>query len=167
MRREDVSVPVGGHLSYYAHTWENIITDPFVLNVISHGYALVFDDSGPPNLSCVPLSLGQTLSPQAEVTLQLEAEKLLAKCAIEVTQDPSSQGFYICLFLVDKRDGGCRLVIDLSAMNKHLEPMSFKMVATSPIMVALRQGEWTTSLDLKDAYFHIPVAKSSRSISIL
>ena len=29
-------------------------------------------------------------------------------------------------------------------------------------MAALRQREWTMSIDLKDAYFHIPVVKRSR-----
>ena len=29
-------------------------------------------------------------------------------------------------------------------------------------MAALRQGEWTTSINLKEAYFHIMIAKRSR-----
>ena len=29
-------------------------------------------------------------------------------------------------------------------------------------MAALRQGEWTTYKDLKDAYFHLPITKRSR-----
>ena len=31
----------------------------------------------------------------------------------------------------------------------------FKMETTALIMVVVRPGEWTTSIDLKDAYFHI------------
>ena len=29
-------------------------------------------------------------------------------------------------------------------------------------MVAMRQGDWATSISLKDAYFHIPIAKGYR-----
>ena len=76
-----------------------------------------------------------------------------------MVKDTSSPGFYSCLFLVDKRDGGSRSVIDLSILNTYLEPMKFKTETTSSIVAALRQGEWTMSIDLKDAYFHIPVAK--------
>ena len=36
------------------------------------------------------------------------------------------------------------------------------METTASIMVSLRPGEWTTSIDLKDAYFHVPIAKSLR-----
>ena len=95
MRGEGASAPVGGHLSYLTFAWKNITTDdPFVLSVISHGYTLVFDDSGPPNLSLVPLSVGQPPSPQAEVAPKLETEKLLVKGTIKAVQDPSSTGFY-------------------------------------------------------------------------
>ena len=129
-----------GHLAYFAHVSRNITTDLFVLNVVAHGYALMFDELGPPKLLRIFLHLSRPLSPQVEAVLALEAKHLLAKCAIEVVQDPSYPGFYSHLFLVDKRDGGYTPVIDLSALNQHLEPMCFKMESISSIMVALKWG---------------------------
>ena len=36
------------------------------------------------------------------------------------------------------------------------------METPATIRTALRQGDWTTSIDLKDAYFHIPIHQSSK-----
>ena len=99
---------------------------------------------------------------QTEEALTLETKKLLEKGAIKVVQDPSSPGFYSCFFLVDKKDGGYCPIIDLSVLNTHLEVTKFKMETTSSIMASLKQVEWTMSIDLKDAYFRILIAKWSR-----
>ena len=58
-----------------------------------------------------------------------------------MVKDPSSPGFYSHLFLVDKRDGGYRPVIDLPILNNHLEVTKFKMETTSSIMASLRQAD--------------------------
>ena len=90
-------------------------------------------------MSRVLLQLSRPPSPQVDAAVKLETKKLLAKGAIEMVHDPSSPGFYSRLFLMDKRDGGYRPVIDLSSLNQHLESSSFKM-ETSSIMAALRRG---------------------------
>ena len=46
-------------------------------------------------------------------------------------------------------------MIDLLVLNSFLKVETFKMETTLSIMQALQVGEWTTSIDLKDAYFHI------------
>ena len=48
--------------------------------------------------------------------------------------------------------------LDLSTLNTE----SFKMETPETIRTSLQLGEWVTSIDFKDAYFHIPIHSQSR-----
>ena len=93
--------------------------------------------------------------------LREEVLSLLRKGAVEELLSPSP-GFYGRLFCVPKASGGWRPVLDLSALNQFLQVMPFRMETASSIREAVRPGDWGASLDLTDAYFHIPIAKSDR-----
>ena len=43
-----------------------------------------------------------------------------------------------------------------------LKAEKFKMETPETIRTSLQQGEWVTSIDFKDAYFHIPIQEQSR-----
>ena len=47
-------------------------------------------------------------------------QKLLEKGAMELVENPSSTSFNSCLFLIPKRDGVMRPVINLSVLNRYL-----------------------------------------------
>ncbi|XP_069505068.1 uncharacterized protein [Ambystoma mexicanum] len=47
--------------------------------------------------------------------------------------------------------------MDLRGLNKLLRKDKFKMVTLSQVLQALRLQDWLVSLDLKDAYFHVPI----------
>ena len=83
------------------------------------------------------------------------------KGAIEEAS-PHSRAFYGRLFTVPKASGGLRPVLDLSPLNKHLKAIHFRMETPRSIRESIRQGDWATSLDLKDAYFHIPIHRNYR-----
>ena len=55
-----------------------------------------------------------------------------------------------------------RPVIDLSILNTFLLVPHFKMETNRSIRSCIHAGMWTTSLDLMDAYFHIPIAPPFR-----
>jgi hypothetical protein len=95
--------------------------------------------------------------------LSSEVQEMLAKEAIE--QIPWSQaqgGFYSTFFLVPKKDGGVRPILNLKPLNVLIAKKHFKMVTLREIMAAVQPGDWLISLDLKDAYFHIPIKESYR-----
>jgi hypothetical protein len=50
----------------------------------------------------------------------------------------------------------------LKPLNKLLCKYPFKMETTRSIMSALHQGDWTIYVDLRDAYFHIPIHRTSQ-----
>ena len=50
-----------------------------------------------------------------------------------------------------------RPILDLRGLNKHLKTFRFKMLTTASLLRTVRQGDWFTSLDLRDAYQHLAV----------
>ena len=57
---------------------------------------------------------------------------------------------------------GWRPIIDFSLLNKMIQVMKFKMETPQQVITAINPGDWMSSIDLKDAYFQIPIHKRSR-----
>ncbi|MBV2113362.1 MAG: hypothetical protein KUF82_20615 [Candidatus Thiodiazotropha sp. (ex Ctena orbiculata)] len=53
-------------------------------------------------------------------------------------------------------------MIDLSRLNRFILTPHFRMETLDSVRLALRKDDWAISLDLKDAYFHIPIHPRSR-----
>ena len=152
--------PVGGRLQHYWENWKCIGTESWVLSVLHEGYFLPFGDGLPP-LTVSPPDMSYSSSHPRFQALLTQVEALLLKSAIEPVL-AVTPGFYSRLFLAPKKSGEWRPVIDLSTLNTFLEAPHFKMETVHSIMGALQQGLWCTSLDLKDAFFHVPIAPRHR-----
>ena len=61
------------------------------------------------------------------------------------------------LFTRAKKNGKLRPVIDLSDLNRLLKIPTFKMETVSVISRAISGILWATSVDIEDAYFHVPM----------
>ena len=61
-------------------------------------------------------------------------------------------------------EGDWRPVIDLSHLNDFVQLTSFKMETVASVLLSVREGDFLASLDLKDAYFQIPIHGSSRKL---
>ncbi len=95
--------------------------------------------------------------------LHSEVMTLLEKGAIEMVPPALSEsGFYSRYFLVPKKDGGLRPILDLRRLNHALMRRPFRMITLKQIHSQIRTGDWFCSLDLKDAYFHIQIAPHHR-----
>ena len=73
-----------------------------------------------------------------------------------MTRNPR-EGFFSTLFLVPKKDGKMRPVINLKALNVFVKSQHFKMEGIHLIRDLMVQGDWLTRIDLKDAYFAVPI----------
>lgn len=69
----------------------------------------------------------------------------------------SDPGFVSSLFMVPKKGGGQRPVINLKALNNFVEYSHFKMEGIHMLRDLLRKDDFMVKLDLKDAYFTVPV----------
>ncbi len=95
--------------------------------------------------------------------LQQELSSLLQKGAIEeIPQSEVERGFFSRYFLVPKRDGGLRPILDLRRLNFSLYKGKLKMLTMKTIMSQVQEGDWFVTIDLKDAYFHIQVVQRHR-----
>ena len=151
-------LPVGGRLKFFIDQWRKITDDKWVLSTISKGYKLEFQ-SFPPRTGIIQTRA----TAHALKIINSEVEKLLEKAAIEpVPIAEEHLGFYSTLFLVPKKTGDLRPVINLKPLNQYLKTEHFKMDTLSKVINLVRKGDWGISVDLQDAYFHIPIFRSHR-----
>ncbi len=147
-------------LSQFISAWEVIPgISRWLLNVIERGYTLQFRRR-PPRFNGVVQSL---TSPRNAQALRQEIGCLLEKGAVErVPPHELESGFYSRYFVVPKRDGGLRPILDLRPINRALCERPFRMLTLKQILAQIRPGDWFASVDLKDAYFHIQIAPHHR-----
>ena len=90
-------------------------------------------------------------------------QSLISKGAISVV-NPGPQQFISTLFLVEKGQGTgeFRPVINLKALNRFLPKEKFKMEGLHTARSLLRKGDHMMKLDLKDAYYAVPIHPESR-----
>ena len=134
---------VGGRLRHFHQAWSR---DRWSHRIVRQG--LTWSWVAPPPAY---RSFFQPSTPLLENFIQ----DLKTAGAIEETKSLLFQG---PLFTVPKKGTTKRRVIlDLSALNKSILCPSFKMTTIRDVMRALPRGAFATSIDLKDAYWHIPI----------
>jgi len=93
--------------------------------------------------------------------MEMAIEDLLAKGAIREVK-PQDDQFTSTLFLVQKENGHYRPVINLRALNRFLGKESFKMEGLQVVKSLIMQGDLMMKLDLKYAYYALPIHLSHR-----
>ena len=126
-----------------------------MLNIITNGYVLPFISK--PNLVRFPLIQSEYKALQKDQALATCIQSFLSKNAIERVENVKSLRFYSRLFLEAKPHQRWRPVIDLSRLNTFLHIEKFKMETPESIRTSMIPGEWVSSIDLSDAYLHIPI----------
>ncbi|KAJ1152752.1 hypothetical protein NDU88_005527 [Pleurodeles waltl] len=127
-------------------------------SVVGKGYTLPFREF-PPLIPPRPSYCSQ----EHLLLLEQEVEVLLLKGAVElVPEQERGQGVYSRYFLIPKKDGRLRPILDLRILNWFLKQEKFKMLTLAQVLLALNMEDWMVSVDLQDAYFHIPILKSHR-----
>ena len=152
--------PVGARLNQCWQKWETLGSSPKVVNILREGYTLPFRFR--PHLTRSPTVISNYHNPTKQSFLIEALYQLINKNAVEPVDNPNSLGFYNRLFLVPKPNNRWRPILDLSTLNTFLNTGSFKMETPETIRTSLQVGEWVTSIDFKDAYFHIPIHSQSR-----
>ncbi|MEL7079321.1 MAG: reverse transcriptase domain-containing protein [Cyanobacteria bacterium J06582_2] len=152
--------PIGARLVFFAEEWAAISEDPWVSQVCRDGYEIPF--SQPPPLSEKPFSM-TSYQPNSEkaIALQDQLKSLLQKQAIEVVTE-DWRGFYNRLFVVPKQEKEWRPVLDVSRLNKYVILTKFKMESPTSVLQSIRPFDWMSSIDLTDAYFHVPIHPRSK-----
>lgn len=90
--------------------------------------------------------------------------KLLGKGAI--CQCDSTQGQFLSgIFLVPKPDSSSRFILNLKKLNDFIRSEHFKLEDRKTVINFLSEGCFMAKIDLKAAYYSIPIAESDQKFS--
>ena len=148
-----------GGLQYCLHEQKKITSDPFILDAVSHCH-IEFD--------WVPEAFSGATRPyhsftEAEQTIiSNEIDKFLLKEIIRISLYEDGQ-VISPIFIRPKKDGSHRLIFNLKRFNEAASYHHFKMVTLETAIKLMRPGCYMTSIDLKDAYYSIPIAPNIRN----
>lgn len=151
------NVKVGARLLKFAVNWGNVTEDQWVLRMVATG--VYSDFLREPRQISKPATV--VMSKEMGAICDQEVKELLTKGAIIEISD-ESEGFVCSLFVIPKRMGGFRPIVNLKPLNKFIEYEHFKMENLQTVRFLLREGDWMVKLDLKDAYLAVPVHASHK-----
>ena len=153
-------LPVGARLQFFEKAWDILPADLYVRQILHVGHTLPFHT--PLRAFQGIVSTSMVVGHRSEVLLE-EVHSLLRKNAIElVPRGQERQGWYGHYFLVPKKTGDLRPILNLKPLNKKLVVDTFTMETLRQVIVAVSPGEWLAAIDLKDAYFHVPIHPSHK-----
>lgn len=140
-------------LSQRIDWWKSAGACKQVLRTLRSGARLEFKTSPRPfTMRSIPVK------PQHKQWVHQELDRAIARGAFE---EASCLDFVAPAFIVEQKDK-LRLVMDFTGINKHCINMSCKYEGLKDLRYLLQKGDWMFSLDLTDAYWHIPVAVQHR-----
>ena len=135
--------------------WGSQLADEWVIATMTAGYRIQFRRRPPFSREAVRTTVAD---PLRAATLATEIDTLLRKGAIvEIEPGTCPPGFYSQYFLVPKASGGLRPILDLRRLNAYVKTLPFRMLTSAQVLSSVSEGEWFTLVDLKDAYFHVPI----------
>lgn len=137
-------------LRLFTSHWTNITLDPWVLKQLARVI----------KLNLYPHPRNTSLGSNGIILLLLKGRpsvrkssfvSAIRKCSFDETQFVSN------LSLVPKTSGEMRPVINLKCLNSFLEYFHFKMENINSLIDFLWPNDFITTIDLKDAYFTVPM----------
>ena len=153
-------VPVGGRLSLFVAQWQNITRDHFIISVVRQGFQISVQNNFPGMLREVTVP---PRDPKARLAICKEIQELILKKAIVQIDDFP----LLCLspiFVIPKKTGDLRVILNLKKINVFISVQHIRMETLNVILPNLRPHDWAVSIDLKDAYLHVPVHPQSRRL---
>ncbi len=126
----------------------------WLTRTIRLGYAIQFARRPPKFNGVLETSVAVRNAP----VLREEIAVLLAKDAIEpVPPAERRHGFYSPYFIIPKKRGGLRPILDLRVLNRALHKLPFKLRTRRRIIKCIQPQDWFAAIDLKDAYLHVSI----------
>ena len=141
---------VGGHITSRLREWEEITSDKFILDMVTGAKIQFIQEPVQYKFHIHKISLSESELISAEI------HKLLLKAVIVVSQH--EVGEYISpVFLVDKKDGGKRFILNLKRLNATIEYHHFKMHNILHILHLVTKNCFMCVIDIKDAYYCVTI----------
>ena len=136
---------------YCKDMWTRITSDKFIIDVVTHGLRIKFED--------IPTSNVPHLYPKPAAELPIlsaELQRLREKGVIVPTEREAGD-FFSNIFLTPKSGGKFRLILNLKQLNQYVTADHFKMESIKNVLHMIKQDAWMASVDLKDAFYTVPI----------
>ena len=153
---DNPSTFVGGQIKDHLSEWRKISGDPWVLGSVT-GVTIPFVELPVQDREPHPYRL----SAEESEFVDSEVGRMLEKGILEIA-DPVEGQVISNVFLRPKKDGSFRMILDLTWVNTFVEYEHFKMHSIQTATDMMREGCWMSSIDLKDAYYSVPVTVGQR-----
>lgn len=145
-----------GCIAHSLPAWKNITSDN---NIISTVMGMKINFENPPTQHYITNSPRQ---PAETLIIDSEIQKLLSKQVIEPTRHCKNE-VISDIFVREKKDGSYRLILNLKKLNQFTSKHHFKMDTLTTITNLVEKGCFMASIDIKDAYYSVPIAKHHRA----
>ena len=144
---------IAGRLADFAFNWRLLSQSKFVLDAVL-GYKIPF--------ICLPKQKfrrpPKNMNASEQCATKQEVEKLIKKGAIrKMNQDEITLGWISSIFIIPKKDGSWRPIINLRGLNSFVDNQHFKMENLVGVKDSLLTGDFMAKIDMQDAYFGIPI----------
>jgi ribonuclease HI len=150
------SIKIAGRLRKFKKHWVRSFGTTWATKIVTNGYSPEWHTLPP--LRRIPISRRQYSDSDISI-YQSEIQNLLESGAIQEI-DPNIPCFTSALFLVPKKNGDLRPVIDLRKLNQYVQYHHFKMEGLDLVKSLLRRNDYMVSIDLNQAFYHVPLAPS-------
>ena len=144
-----------GKLKHFSPQWQTITTDPSILQIVT-GVKIEFINSVAPTQHYGRPSV---FNAYQHSIVKEEIDKLFAKRVIIPAAQETGE-FVSTIFLRRKKDGTHRTILNLKAFNEYIAYHHFKMDTLEAAVNMMRPGCFMASVDLKDAYYTVPIHPS-------
>ncbi|CAJ0935493.1 unnamed protein product [Ranitomeya imitator] len=145
---------LGGRLLLFRDVWISAVEDAWVREVVSSGYKIEFASrprdrffqSRPPRDPALVPGFFSAI-----------ASLLKSGVIVPVPEKERFTGFYSNLFVVPKKDGKVRPILDLKLLNRRVRLRHFRMESLRSVIASMEAQEFLCSIDIQDAYLHVPI----------
>ena len=143
---------VGGRIQNFLPNWEKITKNQEILNIVN-GHEIILINNCNNNIEDIETPFSKKLELVIEKAIQTQ---LIEKTEVKGTCSP--------VFLKNKPDGSCRMILDLSRVNTIIEYIHFKMSTFNDAKNMIDKDDFMIKLDLRSAYDCVLISEKSRSL---
>ena len=145
-----------GRLSSYIEQWKLLTSDDFILDLVKGAHIELLSAS----IQAICPQEKQFSCNERQI-IGSEIKSLLAKGVIVPSVTEPGE-FISPIFLTPKKDGSYRMILNLKHFNTHVAYYHFKMDTLASAINLMKPHCFMASLDLKDAYYSVPVSASDQ-----
>jgi hypothetical protein len=152
IRREENNLGIGGKLQWQTEAWREIKGDYLFRQGMQPEWEGTLSPPWQPPTRARRMYTGVM---HTEYMNQLN-EELADGIIVETRNDQCA--WISPTFLVPKRGGQWRKILDCRSLNRYVKKESFQMEDQRTVVQLLERDQWTVSIDISKAYHHVSVS---------